>query len=139
VRGAREAAGQTWRVIADFLGYHFERGYRWPRSKSLGKFKDTLRTQTRRTNGTSLAVMVATLNPVLRGWYAYFCHSHDTTFAPLDQWLRMRLRSIFRKRHGRRGRGRGYNHVRWPNAFFTAAGLVSLVDARAAARHSAWR
>ena len=28
---------------------------------------------------------------------------------------------------------------RWPNAFFTAAGLVSLVDAHAAARHSSWR
>ena len=27
----------------DFLGYHFERGLRWPRPKSLGKLKQTLR------------------------------------------------------------------------------------------------
>jgi RNA-directed DNA polymerase len=129
----------TQRGGFDFLGYHFERGYRWPRTKSLRKFKDTLRAQTRRTHGTSLAATVAALNPVLRGWFAYFRHSHITTFAPIDQWLRMRLRSILRKRHGRRGRGRGYDHVRWPNAFFTAAGLVSLVDAHAAARHPSSR
>jgi RNA-directed DNA polymerase len=129
----------TQRGGFDFLGYHFERGYRWPRTKSLRKLKDTLRAQTRRTNGTSLAAIVATLNPVLRGWYAYFRHSHITTFAPIDQWLRMRLRSILRTRHGRRGRGRGYDHVRWPNTFFAAAGLVSLVDAHAAARHPSSR
>jgi len=129
----------TQRGGFDFLGYHFERGYRWPRTKSLRTLKDTLRAQTRRTNGISLAAIVATLNPVLRGWYAYFRHSHITTFAPIDQWLRMRLRSILRKRHGRRGRGRGYDHVRWPNTFFTAAGLVSLVDAHAAARHPSSR
>ena len=123
----------------DFLGYHFERGYRWPRTKSLRKLKDTLRTQTRRTNGISLAATITALNPVLRGWFAYFRHSHITTFAPIDHWLRMRLRSILRKRDGRRGRGRGYDHVRWPNAFFTAAGLVSLVDAHAAARHPSSR
>lgn len=129
----------TQRGGFDFLGYHFERGYRWPRSKSLRKLKGTLRAHTRRTNGISLAATVAALNPVLRGWFAYFRHSHGTTFAPIDQWLRMRLRSILRKRHGRQGRGRGHDHVRWPNAFFTAAGLVSLVDAYAAARHPSSR
>jgi RNA-directed DNA polymerase len=35
----------------DFLGYHFERGKKWPRQKSLRKFRDTIRVQTRRTNG----------------------------------------------------------------------------------------
>jgi RNA-directed DNA polymerase len=129
----------TQRGGFDFLGYHFERGYRWPRTKSLQKVKATLRAQTRRTNGTSLAAIVATLNLVLRGWFAYFRHSHFTTFAPIDKWLRMRLRSLLRKRLGRRGRGRGADHLRWPNAFFTAAGLVSLVDAHAAARHPSLR
>lgn len=32
----------------DFLGYHFERGYRWPRPKSLDKFKEALREKTRK-------------------------------------------------------------------------------------------
>jgi RNA-directed DNA polymerase len=114
----------------DVLGYHFEQGKRWPRKKSLHKLKDTVRRHTRRTRGVSLAVIVAGLNPTLRGWFGYFQHSHSTTFPPLDGWIRLRLRSLLRKRHGRRGRGHGLDHRRWPNASFRALGLVSLVEAR---------
>jgi RNA-directed DNA polymerase len=117
----------------DFLGYHFERGYRWPRTKSLRQFKETLRRKTRRTHGQSLAVIIDDVNRTVRGWYGYFQHSHHTTFARLDGWLRMRLRSILRKRAGLRGRGRGVDHQRWPNRFFAAQGLFSMVAARAAA------
>ncbi len=53
----------------DFLGYHFERGKKWPRKKSLKKFKDKVRKLTKRTNGHSLEVIISKLNPVLRGWY----------------------------------------------------------------------
>ena len=35
----------------DFLGYRFVWGKRIPRAKSLGKLKDTVRAQTKRTNG----------------------------------------------------------------------------------------
>lgn len=114
----------------DFLGYHFEQGKRWPRKKSLQKLKDTVRRQTRRTRGVSLATIVEGLNPVLRGWYGYFKHSHPTTFRAVDGWVRMRLRSLLRKRRGQRGRGRGADHQRWPNAYFHALGLYSLVEAR---------
>ena len=114
----------------DFLGYHFEQGKRWPRTKSLRKLKDTVRRHTRRTRGVSLAVIVADVTAVMRGWFIYFQHSHPTTFPPLDGWVRMRLRSLLRKRHGRRGRGRGLDHQRWPNAYFRALGLFSLVEAR---------
>jgi RNA-directed DNA polymerase len=117
----------------DFLGYHFERGLRWPRPKSLRKFKDALRQKTRRAHGQSLAVIIADVNRTCEGWFAYFQHSHRTTFPRLDEWLRMRLRSILRKRSGRRGRGRGADHQRWPNAFFAEHGLFSLVAAHAAA------
>jgi RNA-directed DNA polymerase len=114
----------------DFLGYHFERGYRWPREKSLKKFKDTIRAKTRRNQGQSLAAIVTDLNRTLRGWFEYFKHSHRTTFPRLDQWLRMRLRSILRRRQGRKGRGQGRDHQRWPNAFFAKQGLFSFVAAR---------
>jgi RNA-directed DNA polymerase len=123
----------------DFLGYHFERGYRWPRRKSLRKLKDRLRATTRRTNGHSLLVIIANVNRTLQGWFAYFKHSHGTTFDPLDQWVRMRLRSILRKRQGRRGRGRGADHQRWPNAFFATQGLFSLTTAHASACQSVQR
>jgi len=123
----------TQRGGFDFLGYHFERGYRWPRKKSLRKLRDTIRAKTRRTNGHSLDAIIRDVNRTLRGWFAYFKHSHATTFPRLDAWVRMRLRSILRKRHGRRGRGRGSDHQRWPNIFFAEHGLLSLVVARATA------
>ncbi len=123
----------------DFLGYHFERGYRWPRRKSLKKLKDKIRVLTKRNNGQSLQVIISRVNPVTRGWFGYFKHSHYPTFTPLDQWLRMRLRSILRKRAKRRGRARKRDNQLWPNAFFTAQGLFSLVTAHALERQSSRR
>lgn len=114
----------------DFLGYHFERGnMRWPRQKSLDKFKDTIRAKTKRNNGLSLPMIIEHVNRTTAGWFEYFKNSHYTTFSPLDGWIRMRLRSILRRRSGRRGRGRGKDHQRWPNAFFSENGLLSLVAA----------
>jgi len=120
----------------DFLGYHFERGYRWPRKKSLTKLKDAIRAKTRRTEGTSLEYIVNNVNRTARGWFEYFKHSHPTTFPRLDAWVRMRLRSILRRRQRRKGRGRGADHQRWPNAYFNALGLFSFVAANACARQS---
>lgn len=115
----------------DFLGYHFERGQHWPRKKSLQKLKETIRIQTRRNNGESLARIIERVNRTLRGWYEYFKHSNRWTFKPLDQWIRMRLRSILRRRAGKRGRGRGSDHQRWRNAYFDALGLFNLEAAQA--------
>jgi RNA-directed DNA polymerase len=123
----------------DFLGYHFERGYKWPRKKSLKKLKDTIRVKTKRTNGHSLKAIISEVNQTLVGWFEFFKHSHKYTFPRLDQWIRMRLRSILRKRRGGRGRGRGLDHNRWPNAFFVVHGLFSLTAAYEAARQSARR
>lgn len=115
----------------DFLGYHFGPDGKWPSRKSLKKFKDSIRVSTKRNSGQSLRVIIADLNRKLEGWFEYFKHAHRFTFAPLDSWIRMRLRSILRRRTGRRGRGRGSDHSRWPIAFFEAQGLFSLMTARA--------
>lgn len=121
----------TGRGGFDFLGYHFERGYRWPRRKSVAKLKATIRSKTRRTHGNSLRITIETVNQTLTGWFGYFKHSHKTAFPPLDKWIRMRLRSILRHRRKRKGRARGTDNVRWPNAYFAAQGLLSLSAARA--------
>jgi RNA-directed DNA polymerase len=123
----------------DFLGYHFERGMKWPRKKSLDKFKDTIRAKTRRTHGHSLQVIIADVNRTAKGWFEYFKQSKPNTFPVLDGWIRMRIRSILRKRSGHRGRGRGSDHQRWPNAFFSEHGLFSFVTAYAVARQSCIR
>jgi RNA-directed DNA polymerase len=115
----------------EFLGYRFVKHRRFPRKKSLAKFRDTIRGKTKRTNGHSLNAIIADVNRTLRGWFEYFKHSHRTVFGDLDGWVRMRLRSILRKRAGRRGRGRGADHHRWPNAYFAELGLFSLTTAHA--------
>jgi RNA-directed DNA polymerase len=124
----------------DFLGYHFEQGLRWPRKKSLKKLKDTIRAKTKRNNGRSLQAIIADVNRTTKGWIEYFKHSHWTTFRPLDQWIRMRLRSILKRRNRRRGRAKTKrDHQRWPIAYFAEQGLFSLDQATAAARQSSKR
>ena len=123
----------------DFLGYHFERGYRWPRRKSVAKLKATIRDKTRRTHGSSLRIIIKTVNQTLTGWFGYFKHSHKTALPPLDKWIRMRLRTILRHRLKRKGRARGTDNVRWPNTFFAAQGLFSLSAARAQCGQSSRR
>jgi RNA-directed DNA polymerase len=124
----------------DFLGYHFERGRKWPRRKSEQRLRAKLRVTTRRSNGHSLGTIITNLNRTLHGWFEYFKHSSNATpFQQLDSWIRMRLRSILRRRHGGQGIGHGLDHFRWPNAYFTAQGLFSLVHAYAAARQSSTR
>ena len=120
----------------DFLGYHFERGMKWPRKKSMDKLKETIRSKTRRTDGRSLQAICEDLNRTSRGWFEYFKHSKDNVFASIDAYIRGRLRSILRKRLNKKGRGRGNDNQRWPNAFFTTVGLYSLKQAHAVACRS---
>jgi len=125
--------------VFDFLGYRFQRGRRYPRPKSLQKLKDAIRAKTKRTSGESLTKIINDLTPRLRGWFEYFKHSYRTTFSALDGWIRMRLRSLLRKRMGKRGRGRGSDHHRWPNKFFADRGLYSLKTAHELACQSSLR
>ncbi len=129
----------------DFLGYHFERTRRkhelkkWPRPKSMQKFKDAIRELTHRCNGKSLEEIILRINARARGWYQYFKHSYANTFDSLDGWVRMRLRSILRKRRKGKGRGRGADHQRWPNSFFVEHELFSFSTAHDIDCHPARR
>jgi RNA-directed DNA polymerase len=116
----------------DFLGYHFGRGRRWPREKSMKKLKDAIRAKTGRSVGKSLPMVIASINPTLRGWFGYFQHSAPRTFRIVDGWVRRRLRSILRRQQRREGiaKTHGADHARWPNAFFAKHGLFSLQAAR---------
>lgn len=124
----------------DFLGYTFRGTKHWPRKKSLAKLKDSLRAKTPRTSGHSMPCVIAEVNQTLRGWFAYFQHSsYRNVYHDIDRWLRGRLRSILRKRSGRRGRGRGLDHHRWPNRYFAELGLFNLVIAHATVVQSSRR
>ena len=119
----------------DFLGYRFQRSrrgrmMRLVRPKSLRKLRESIKPRTRRNNGKSMEAVVADLNRTLPGWYGYFKHVKANELSGIDGWIRMRLRSILRKRRGLEGRGRGIDHQRWPNRYFKKLGLFCLLDAR---------
>jgi RNA-directed DNA polymerase len=110
----------------DFLGWHLERGWKWPREKSEQRLRESLRQQTRRTDGRAMPEIMDALNRRLKGWANYFHGGNGNVYSRLDQWLRMRLRSVQRKRDRRKGRGRGQDHNRYPNAYWADLGLISL-------------
>jgi RNA-directed DNA polymerase len=118
----------TQRPGFDFLGYRFFGKHRYPRPSSEKKLRNSIREKTPRTQGRSLPEIIKRVNASLRGWFEYFKHSSRRAFDAIDAYVRMRLRSILRKRSKRRGRGRGHDHFRWPNAYFQQLGLFSLVE-----------
>jgi RNA-directed DNA polymerase len=109
----------------DFLGWHFENGCKWPREKSVKRFKETLREGTQRNEGRSLNEIVQRLNRRLKGWAQYFRGGQGNTYEAMDGWIRMRLRCILRRRAGRKGRGRP-DHRKYTNRYFAELGLISL-------------
>jgi len=120
----------------EFLGYRFERGRRFPRDKSMVKLRDAIRAKTGRCDGRMLQVIIADVNRTLRGWFEYFKYSYRHVFLRVDKWVRGRLRSLLRKRHKHGGIATWGDRQRWPNAYFTGQGLISLKQAHARARQS---
>ena len=121
----------------EFLGYRFEAGRRYVRSKSLKALKERLRQRTRRTRGDPIERVIADINPTLRGWFGYFKHAHRTTFTAIDGFVRRRLRALLRRQEGRPGMGLCIaDNCRWNNAFFAEHGLFALTPAHAAASQS---
>jgi RNA-directed DNA polymerase len=113
-----------------FLGYKFKGGRRYVSKKSQVRFRDSIRPYTKRTNGHSMDTIIKLINPKLRGWFEYYKHAYKTDAVTMDEWVRMRLRSILRKRAKRKGRGRGADHHRYPIVYFHGLGLFSMVEHR---------
>jgi RNA-directed DNA polymerase len=119
----------------DLLGYHFEAGQRWPRNNSLAKFKDAVRAKTKRTTGRGLAMVIADLNPTLRG-------SSTTSTVESERLARWTVgyavgcEACCANSRNYRGSPRYAVRIRWPNAFFADHGLFSLQEAHDTARQS---
>jgi len=121
----------------EFLGYRFEAGRRLVRKQSLMALRDKVRARTPRNRGGSIESVIASLNPTLKGWYAYFKQAHRFTFSSIDGFIRRRLRAMLRKQMHRPGQGRCLNnHKRWPNSFFADLGLFTMSAAHQSARQS---
>jgi RNA-directed DNA polymerase len=116
----------TQRGGFEFLGWHYERGWKWPRAKSVAKFKDSIREKTPRGAGKSMAAIIRRVNRTIRGWGGYFKGGVRWVAVKLVKWIRRRLRSIQRRRDGRTGNGRGFDHHRYMNWWFAERGLILL-------------
>ena len=120
----------------EFLGYRFVKSknyeqkklfWKFPKKKSINKFRDSIRKYTRRSNGNSLVKIIEKINPIIRGWFEYYKHCYKTVFPNLDGWIRRRLRSIIKKFEKRKGIATAFNdNLRYPNKIFEDAGLFSL-------------
>lgn len=109
----------------DFLGFTFKGHHRVARKRALEKFKDRVRELTPRQTHRKLPEVIAELNPVIRGWGNYFRLGHmKGRFETLDQWIRMRLRSMVLKRKAHRSR---VASDVLPNQRLADLGLVSLL------------
>ena len=116
----------TQRGGFDFLGYHFERGYRWPRQQSLDKFKDTIRAKTRPVNGRSLRALLVNLNRTRKGWFEYFKHSRKSTFADPDRWVAEAAAQHPPQTAGQARRCTGLGQCPMATGFLCEAGAVLL-------------
>ncbi len=142
-----------------FLGYTISTGGDLRISmESRKRFIGKLRQLLRKARGHSLRSTIDVINPVLRGWAAYFKLAHSkTALSMIDGWVRRKLRCILwrqwkrpvtRERNLRRlgldvvrawkssvnGRGPWWNagashmNVALPKARFDRWGLVSVLD-----------
>lgn len=110
----------------DFLGYRFEEGKKWIRKKSIQKFRDRIREVTSRVCGKSIPSVIEELNPILRGWSAYFVNVTKYTLETFDSFVRRRLRAIIASQQKRRTFGAGWENQRIPNQYFAKLGLFNM-------------
>ena len=126
----------------DFLGCHLrkrmsgpiwerrrQRVYylqRWPSQRAMQRIRQRVKALTPRAGcHRDLRTTIAQLNPVLRGWGAYFRTGNAALkFGDVDDYVNWRLKRMLVKRHGRQLRG-GQTE-QWTGDFFHALGLHRL-------------
>jgi len=161
VNAAKSAVAHPWK--RKFLGYSLTR-HKAPKLKiaptSLKRLDDKIRDVLQGARGRSLKKVIEELNPILRGWMAYFKLAEtQRALEELDGWIRRKLRCIlwrqwkrpytrarnlmkaglmeeraFRSAFNQRGpwwnSGASHMNQAFPKSFFDRLGLVSLLDTR---------
>jgi RNA-directed DNA polymerase len=115
-------SGRLWeqkRVVRYYL-------HRWPSQQAMKRLRDKVRDRTGRNRaGDDIRVVIADLNPVLRGWGNYFRTGNATVkFQHADQYVVRRLRRLMVRKRGRNLRA---DQVRtWTEDWFNGHGLYRL-------------
>ena len=159
VNAAKSAVAHPW--TRKFLGYSLT-WHKAPKLKiapaSLKRLEDNIREVLKGARGRSLTTVITELNPILRGWMAYFKLTETkSVLEELDGWIRHKLRCIlwrqwkrpytrakslmkaglkeeraFRSAFNQRGpwwnSGASHMNAAFPKSFFDRLGLVSLLD-----------
>jgi RNA-directed DNA polymerase len=159
VNAAKSAVARPWQ--RKFLGYSLT-GHQQPKLRiaesSLEKLTRNVKALLRGARGRSLAATIQTLNPVLRGWAAYFKLAETKrALEERDGWLRHTLRCVlwrqwkrpyararnlmqrgltekraWRSACNQRGpwwnAGASHMNAAFPKSWFDHLGLVSLLD-----------
>lgn len=159
VNAAKSAVARPWQ--RKFLSYSMT-WHRQPKLKiaqaSRERLAEKIRQTLRASRGQSLRAAIEQLNPLLRGWMAYFRLTEvKGVLEELDGWIRRTLRTLLwrqwkrnpaRAKHLMRagldkvrawqsatnGRGPWWNggashmHTAYPKSWFDRMGLVSLLD-----------
>lgn len=110
VNADKSAVARPWQ--RKFLGYSVS-WHRKPKLKiapsSRQRLTEKIRQTLRRARGQSLRQVIAQLNPLLRGWVAYFRLTEEKgVLEEFDGWIRRKLRALL-WRHWKRGHTRAQN------------------------------
>lgn len=100
---------------------------RWPAPRSMKRLRARIRelTDARHNGVKDVRVLIARLNPVLRGWGNYFRTGNATLkFNQIDHYVRQRLGLFLARRRGLRHRHGAV--TRWPFEWFWGLGLYRL-------------
>jgi RNA-directed DNA polymerase len=102
-----------------FLGFDFRRAlsrrHRWmpfyvPRAKARAKLLERLRTVFRRRRSQPTSLLIAEINPIIRGWVGHFRIGHASRcFSYVRHWVAKKVRHHLMRAKGRRG----YGWKRW--------------------------
>jgi RNA-directed DNA polymerase len=127
----------------DFLGWHFHarmsgrlweqrriRRYylqRWPSQRAMTRLREKIKARVgHHRMGTDLPVLIDELNPILRGWGAYFRTGNSSAkFRAADRYVAWKLKRLLIKKRGRNLRA---GHAeRWSEAWLHEQGLHKLL------------
>ena len=161
VNETKSAVARPWQRT--FLGYSMTSHLKPKLTVAKGsvhRFKENIRELLRRGRGQSVGQVIKELQPLLRGWIAYFKLAEvKNTFEELDGWIRRKLRCLLWRqwkrvyprvkrlmqrgiaearawRSATNGRGPWWNsgasHMNeaFPQSFFAGLGLPSLLHER---------
>ena len=99
---------------------------RWPSPRAMKRVRDRVHdlTDVRRTSANDVMAIIASLNPVLRGWGNYFKTGNaDAKFNRIDDYVHARITRWLWRRGGQRTR---FRPSKWPPARLYAMGLHRL-------------